>query len=197
MSCLLSKKMGGAHGRATTRIGQLDDKYRVETGQVFITGVQALIKLPLLRRWLDMRQGLNTAGFISGYRGSPLGSYDKQLFARTRTPHQKSHHFPSRHQLRTDATAVWGSQQTALFEGARYDGVFGIWYGKNRALTAPATRRNTPIITDSAGRRAGAGGRRSFVQVVHSAQSERFRLHGRRNPGAQPRRRGGRCWNSG
>src|SRR5712675_2145556 len=58
----------------------LDDKYRVEEGQVFITGVQALVRLPLLRREIDAKNGLNTAGFISGYRGSPLGTYDKQLW---------------------------------------------------------------------------------------------------------------------
>ncbi len=108
----------------------LDDKYRVEGGQVFITGVQALVRLPLLRREIDAKNGLNTAGFISGYRGSPLGTYDKQLW------HEKKrlagHHIIFRPGVNEElaATAVWGSQQAGLFPGARYDGVFGIWYGK-------------------------------------------------------------------
>ncbi len=108
----------------------LDDKYRVEGSQVFITGVQALVRLPLLRREIDAKNGLNTAGFISGYRGSPLGTYDKQLW------HERElladHHIIFRPGVNEElaATAVWGSQQVGLFPGAQYDGVFGIWYGK-------------------------------------------------------------------
>ncbi len=108
----------------------LDDKYRVEGGQVFITGVQALVRLPLLRREIDAKNGLNTAGFISGYRGSPLGTYDKQLWQERKR--LAEHHIIFRPGVNEElaATAVWGSQQSGLFPGARYDGVFGIWYGK-------------------------------------------------------------------
>ncbi len=108
----------------------LDEKYRAEAGEVFVTGVQALVKLPLLRRQTDAKNGLNTAGFISGYRGSPLGTYDKQLW-------QERERLTSNHIVfqpgvneELAATAVWGSQQVGLFPGAQYDGVFGIWYGK-------------------------------------------------------------------
>jgi indolepyruvate ferredoxin oxidoreductase len=108
----------------------LEDKYRTEDGPVFLTGVQALVKLPLLRRKLDLEDGLNTAGFISGYRGSPLGTYDKQLWQEHE--HLREHHIVFRPGVNEDlaATAVWGSQQSTLFPGSRYDGVFGIWYGK-------------------------------------------------------------------
>ena len=108
----------------------LDDKYLVEGGQVFITGVQALVRLPLLRRDIDAKNGLNTAGFISGYRGSPLGTYDKQLWHERKR--LADHHIVFRPGVNEElaATAVWGSQQAALFPGARHDGVFGIWYGK-------------------------------------------------------------------
>ncbi len=108
----------------------LDDKYRVEGEQVFITGVQALVRLPMLRREADAKDGLNTAGFISGYRGSPLGIYDKQLWQERKR--LSEHHIVFRPGVNEElaATAIWGSQQTALFPGARYDGVFGIWYGK-------------------------------------------------------------------
>ncbi len=108
----------------------LDDKYRVEGGQVFLTGVQALVRLPMLRREVDAKNGLNTAGFISGYRGSPLGIYDKQLWQERER--LADHHIVFRPGVNEElaATAVWGSQQTGLFPGARYDGVFGVWYGK-------------------------------------------------------------------
>ena len=108
----------------------LDDKYLVEGNQVFITGVQALVRLPLLRREVDAKNGLNTAGFISGYRGSPLGTYDKQLWHERRR--LADHHIIFQPGVNEElaATAVWGSQQAGLFAGARYDGVFGIWYGK-------------------------------------------------------------------
>ncbi len=108
----------------------LSEKYRAEAGEVFITGVQALVRLPLLRRQVDARNGLNTAGFISGYRGSPLGTYDKQLWQeRERLAAQHIVFQPGVNE-ELAATAVWGSQQVGLFPGARYDGVFGIWYGK-------------------------------------------------------------------
>jgi indolepyruvate ferredoxin oxidoreductase len=108
----------------------LDEKYNADTGEVFMTGVQALVRLPLLRREIDAKNGLSTAGFISGYRGSPLGTYDKQLW------HERerlaAHNIVFRPGVNEDlaATAVWGSQQACLFPRALYDGVFGIWYGK-------------------------------------------------------------------
>ncbi|WKW51857.1 indolepyruvate ferredoxin oxidoreductase family protein [Rhodomicrobium lacus] len=108
----------------------LDDKYRVDQGQVFLTGVQALVRLPLLRRQIDAAMGLDTAGFISGYRGSPLGTYDKQLWQEKKRLAESRIVFQLGVNEELAATAVWGSQQAALFAGARHDGVFGIWYGK-------------------------------------------------------------------
>ncbi len=108
----------------------LDDKYALESGQVFLTGIQALVRLPLDQKRSDRRAGLNTAGFISGYRGSPLGGYDQQLERARKL--LDAHDVKFWQGLNEDlgATAVWGSQQVGLFPGARYDGVFGIWYGK-------------------------------------------------------------------
>ncbi|MBJ7533680.1 indolepyruvate ferredoxin oxidoreductase family protein [Rhodomicrobium vannielii ATCC 17100] len=108
----------------------LDDKYRVDQGQVFVTGVQALVRLPLLRRQIDVAMGLDTAGFISGYRGSPLGIYDKQLWQEKKRLAESHIVFQPGVNEELAATAVWGSQQASLFPGARHDGVFGIWYGK-------------------------------------------------------------------
>ncbi|KAB2910091.1 MAG: indolepyruvate ferredoxin oxidoreductase family protein, partial [Dechloromonas sp.] len=108
----------------------LDDKYTRSSGRVFLTGTQALIRLPMLQRERDLAAGLNTAGFISGYRGSPLGNLDLGLWKAKQ--HLASHHITFQPGINEDmaATAVWGSQQVGLFPGARYDGVFGLWYGK-------------------------------------------------------------------
>ncbi|HYM32597.1 MAG TPA: indolepyruvate ferredoxin oxidoreductase family protein [Candidatus Cybelea sp.] len=108
----------------------LDDKYTLERGRVFLTGIQALVRLPMMQRQRDVAAGLNTAGFISGYRGSPLGGYDQSLW-RAKPFLKKSHiHFQPGVNEDMAATAIWGSQQTNLFPKARYDGVFAIWYGK-------------------------------------------------------------------
>ncbi|MDB5469075.1 MAG: indolepyruvate ferredoxin oxidoreductase [Caulobacter sp.] len=108
----------------------LDDKYLLEDGRAFITGVQALIRVMLDRRRLDVRDGLNTAGYVSGYRGSPLGGLDQQA-ARSRKL-LTAHEVVFQEGLNEDlaATAVWGSQQANLFPGAKFDGVYGLWYGK-------------------------------------------------------------------
>ncbi|MCC6197561.1 MAG: indolepyruvate ferredoxin oxidoreductase family protein, partial [Burkholderiales bacterium] len=91
---------------------------------------QALVRLPLEQRRRDVAAGLNTAGYVSGYRGSPLGAYDQALLrARGQL---ETHHVRFVPGLNEDlaATAIWGTQQLHAFPGARYDGVFGIWYGK-------------------------------------------------------------------
>ena len=108
----------------------LDDKYTRSSGRVYLTGTQALIRLPMLQRERDLAAGLNTAGFISGYRGSPLGNLDLGLWKAQ--PHLAAHHITFQPGINEDmaATAVWGSQQVGLFPGAKYDGVFGLWYGK-------------------------------------------------------------------
>jgi indolepyruvate ferredoxin oxidoreductase len=108
----------------------LDDKYTVASGRVYLTGVQALTLLPMLQRRRDLAAGLNTAGFVSGYRGSPLGGLDLALWQAR--PHLEKHHVRFQPGVNEDlaATAVWGTQQVNLFPGAKYDGVFGLWYGK-------------------------------------------------------------------
>jgi indolepyruvate ferredoxin oxidoreductase len=108
----------------------LDDKYLLEEGRAFITGVQALIRVLLDRKRLDTRAGLNTAGFLSGYRGSPLGGLDQQAARLSKL--LTAHDVVFKEGLNEDlaATAVWGSQQANLFPGATHDGVFGMWYGK-------------------------------------------------------------------
>lgn len=108
----------------------LDDKYVLDTTRAYITGIEALVRLPILQHQRDLEAGLNTAGFISGYRGSPLGGFDQALWKAK--PYLDRHHIRFQPGVNEDlaATAVWGSQQVGLFPGAKYDGVFGMWYGK-------------------------------------------------------------------
>jgi len=108
----------------------LDQKYTQSTGHVFLTGIQALVRLPMAQIRRDRAAGLNTAGFISGYRGSPLGGYDQQLFAARKHLEQYNIKFQPGVNEDLAATAIWGSQQLNLSPGAKYDGVVGIWYGK-------------------------------------------------------------------
>ncbi len=108
----------------------LDDKYTLESGRVFLTGTQALVRLPMMQRERDLAAGLNTAGFISGYRGSPLGGLDQSLAKAKKYLDQ--HHIKFQPGVNEDlaATSIWGTQQLNLFPDANYDGVFAMWYGK-------------------------------------------------------------------
>ncbi len=112
----------------------LDDKYTAKNKRVFMNGTQALVRLPLLQKERDLAAGLNTAGFISGYRGSPLGNVDLTLWKAKK--HLKEHDVVFQPGLNEElaATSVWGSQQVNLFKGANRDGVFGMWYGKGPGL---------------------------------------------------------------
>ena len=108
----------------------LEHKYTRTDGRIYLSGVQALVRLPLMQQQRDLAAGLNTGGFISGYRGSPLGGFDLELWrARKHLEAAKVKFVPG---LNEDlgATMVWGTQQTNLFPGANVDGVFGMWYGK-------------------------------------------------------------------
>jgi indolepyruvate ferredoxin oxidoreductase len=109
----------------------LDDKYTLESGRAFMSGIHALVRLPLLQRQRDALAGLNTAGFISGYRGSPLGGYDQALWKAGKLLAANNIVFQPGVNEELAATALWGSQQLDLEpERRRFDGVFGIWYGK-------------------------------------------------------------------
>jgi len=113
---------------------QLDDKYRLTKGRAYITGIEALARLPMLQHQRDVARGLNTAGYISGYRGSPIGGLDQALWKARN--YLEPHNIVFNPGINEDLamTAVWGTQQVNLFEGAKYDGVFGMWYGKGPGL---------------------------------------------------------------
>ncbi|MFT4182340.1 MAG: indolepyruvate ferredoxin oxidoreductase family protein [Rhizobium sp.] len=145
----------------------LDDKYTADEGRVFMTGLQTLVRLPMTQMRRDREAGLNTAAFISGYRGSPLGGYDQQLLkAKT---YLDAHDVTFQPGINEDlaATAVWGTQQVGLSPGARKDGVLGIWYGKG-----PGVDRSGDVLKHAnAAGTSKHGGVLCFAGDDHSAKS--------------------------
>ena len=149
------------------RTVSLDDKYALDTTRAYLTGIEALVRLPILQHQRDLEAGLNTAGFISGYRGSPLGGVDQALWKAGK--YLDKHNIKFQPGINEDlaATAVWGSQQVGLFPGAKYDGVFGMWYGKG-----PGVDRSMDVI-----KHANAAGTAKFGGVLavagddHAAKS--------------------------
>ena len=116
------------------------DKYSKRDGSIFISGVQSLVRMPLVQKDIDISNNLNTAGFISGYKGSPLAGYDLELSRAQNFLDEKSiFHQPGLNE-EIAATSVWGSQQGEFLSRGKFDGVFGIWYGKgpgvDRAMDA-------------------------------------------------------------
>ncbi|WP_395689587.1 indolepyruvate ferredoxin oxidoreductase family protein [Caenimonas koreensis] len=120
------------HIRKALETVTLDDKYSLDYGRAFMSGVQALVKLPMLQRLRDANAGKNTAGFISGYRGSPLGGYDQALWNASKYLKAQNIVFQPGVNEELAATALWGTQQLGFVpqDKHKFDGVFGIWYGK-------------------------------------------------------------------
>ena len=114
-------------GATALRNVTLDDKYELESGRVYLTGVQALVRLLMLQRQRDKLAGLNTAGFVSGYRGSPLGGLDLALWKAANFLEHDNVKFQPGLNEDLAATAIWGSQQVNLYPGAKVDGVFAMW----------------------------------------------------------------------
>ncbi|MEM0953869.1 MAG: indolepyruvate ferredoxin oxidoreductase family protein [Pseudomonadota bacterium] len=127
--------------RTARRRVSLDDKYALDIDRAYMTGIEALVRLPILQHQRDLVRGLNTAGFISGYRGSPLGGVDQAMWKARSFLEPHNIHFHPGVNEDLAATSVWGSQQTNLFDGARYDGVFSLWYGKG-----PGVDRSMDVI---------------------------------------------------
>ena len=148
----------------------LDDKYRQLHGPVFLTGMQALVRLALEQRRADVAAGFNTAGFISGYRGSPMGGFDRELW--------RAQDFLTEHHIRFQpgvneeiaTTSLWGSQQVGQFPGPRYDGVFGMWYGKGPGLDRSGDAMRHANQAGSSAR----GGVLAIVGDDHASKSSAF-----------------------
>ncbi|MEP3278178.1 MAG: indolepyruvate ferredoxin oxidoreductase family protein [Stappiaceae bacterium] len=166
---------------ALVRSISLEDKYASKSGSVYITGIQAIVRIALERAWLDRASGLKTGGFISGYRGSPLGGLDTELARNDDLLKQTDVHFQPGVNEELGATAVMGSQKFDLQgAGSPYDGVFGIWYGKApgvdraadalRQANASGTHRNGGVL-------ALAGDDLLAKSSILAQQSEHFFAH--------------------
>lgn len=149
---------------------RFDDVYERLEGPIFMTGIQALVRLPLMQRRSDISRGLNTGGLISGYRGSPLGAYDQQLWKAQK--HLDAHQVVFQPGLNEDlaATALWGAQMHSAFGATKVDGVFGIWYGKGPGVDRTGdVFRNANVIGTSP-----LGGVLAIAGDDHAAQSSMF-----------------------
>ena len=119
----------------------LDDKFDLGKERIFLSGAQAVIRMLLMQRERDRRNGLNTAGFVSGYRGSPLGGLDLQLWKAKKQLAAADIVFQPGLNEELAATACWGSQQSELLREGKYDGVFSVWYGKG-----PGVDRSSDVL---------------------------------------------------
>ena len=115
-----------AETKGALRQVTLDDKYDLSKDRVFLTGTQAIIRLLLMQRERDRLAGLNTAGFVSGYRGSPIGGLDQNLWRAKDFLERSNIVFQPGLNEELAATAVWGSQQAEMRGEGKYDGVFGV-----------------------------------------------------------------------
>lgn len=108
----------------------IDDKYTLTRGRAYMSGIQALVKLPMMQKLRDAAEGWHTAGYISGYRGSPLAALDLNLWKAKKHLAEHSIHFHPGVNEDLAATAIWGTQQIGFSPNATQDGVFAMWYGK-------------------------------------------------------------------
>ena len=122
---------------STSKIS-LNDKYDIEKHQVLLNGTQALVRLMIAQKERDRQAGLNTAGYVTGYRGSPLGAVDFQMKRAGNVLPENDITFQEGLNEDLAATALWGAQQAELRGEGRFDGVFGLWYGKGPVWTALA-----------------------------------------------------------
>ena len=149
----------------------LNDKYERDEGTIYVTGSQAFVKLAMIQVARDTAEGLKTACFISGYRGSPMHNLDKELWrAKAYLPQSRIHFLPAVNEDLA-ATSLWGTQQVNLFADALYDGVFGIWYGKGPGLDRSVDAMRHANLAGTLETRRGAGGSRG------RSRHDLFRCH--------------------
>lgn len=148
----------------------LEDKYTERSGRIYLTGLQALVRIPIVQHLIDKRAELNTATFVSGYRGSPLAGVDIEFKRAQKFLPDHNIHFHQGVNEDLAATSVWGSQQTALSNKQRFDGVIGMWYGKG-----PGVDRSLDAIKHANGAgTAKHGGVLALAGDDHACKSSTF-----------------------
>jgi indolepyruvate ferredoxin oxidoreductase len=156
-------------------MSSLDEKYDLVEGTVVLSGTEALARLPIEQRQRDQRNGLNSGGFICGYRGSPLGTYDLELWRIQERLTAVNVRFQPGINEDLAAAAVWGTQYVNLYPGATVDGVFGIWYGKTPGVERSADalhHANTAGTSPTGGVLALAGDDHAAKSSSRTGQSE-------------------------
>jgi indolepyruvate ferredoxin oxidoreductase len=152
-------------------IRHVDQKYTAATGQVLMTGIQALVRLPMLQQELDRAAGLNTAGYVTGYRGSPLGNVDQTMQKGRALSQATQCGVSSRPERRPGRHRGVGHATGQHVRGAKYDGVYAMWYGKG-----PGVDRSGDVIKH--GNVAGTSAKGGVLLVAgddHAAKSSTFR----------------------
>ena len=144
----------------------LDDKYTAQEGRVFLTGTQALVRLPMVQMKRDREAGLNTASFVSGYQ-SPLGSFDMQMMRAKKFLDKMDVTFQPGLNEDLAATAIWGTQQVSLSSGFNRDGVLGLWYGKGPGVD----RSGDALKHGNAAGSSAHGGVLAFAGDDHTCKS--------------------------
>src|ERR1044072_1807734 len=148
-------------------------KYSRREGRILLTGIEALVRLPMLQRQRDRKHGLNTAGLITGYRGSPLGAYDQQLWKAAKQLAAYDIVFQPGLNEDLAATALWGAQMHRAFGPSRGDGVFCVWYGKGPGVDrAGDVLRSANVLGTSR-----LGGVLAVSGDDHAAQSSMYPHH--------------------
>jgi indolepyruvate ferredoxin oxidoreductase len=176
----------------TLRPVSLDDKYDLKQSHVLVTGYQALIRACLMQKARDKTAGLNTGGYLTGYRGSPLGGLDQQFMRAGRELAGADIKFQPGINEELAATALWGAQQAELRGEGKFDGVFGLWYGKGPGVDRSATCSATPICRYvEARRRARFDGRRPHRRILHHRAPVRIPLRRCNDADPQSGRRAG------
>ncbi|HEX6980967.1 MAG TPA: indolepyruvate ferredoxin oxidoreductase family protein, partial [Alphaproteobacteria bacterium] len=155
---------------AALRHVALDDKYRLEVGYAYLSGTQALVRLLLAQKARDEAAGYRTAGFVSGYRGSPLGELDIELWRARPFLEQRDIRFVPGVNEELAATSVWGTQMIGLNGETTYDGVFGLWYGKGAGLD-----RSGDALRHTNG--AGTAPRGGVIAVIGDDHAQKSSTH--------------------
>ncbi len=164
----------------------LADVYDLSISRLFLTGPQAILRLVLMQSERDRQAGLDTAGYVSGYRGSPVGTVDNQFMVARSVLEPRNIKFQAGLNEDLAATAIWGTQQAEMRGEGRHDGVFALWYGKGPGVdrTGDVFRHANMAGTSPHGGVLAIAGDDHSGEVLDRAACQRYCADGRDDPGA-------------